>query len=121
MAGAVVQGLEIRETNFFAGFKTLVGRAGRREGDALYPVCEVALVPAGPPRAFMRLYRAARSAESPAGGGWGWIDDRPVAAVPLTPLEDACRRGELRGCPPLVGVAEDAAGGWSEGKAFPWK
>lgn len=49
MVGALVQGLEIREANFFVCFKTLVGSAGRREGGALYPVCEVALVPAGPP------------------------------------------------------------------------
>ena len=111
MAGALVQGLEIREANFFAGFKTLVGSAGRREGGALYPVCEVALVPAGLPRALC-AYTERRAALNPRGRGLG-VGRRtgPVAAVQLTPLEEACRMGELRGCPPLEGVAEDADGG----------
>ena len=110
MAGAVVQGLEIRVANFFVSFKTLVGIAGRREGDALYPVCEVALVPAGLPRALCAYTERRAALNPPAGGGWGWIDDRPVAAVPLTPLEETCRMGELWGCPPLEGVTEDCRG-----------
>ena len=119
MAGAVVQGLEIRPANFFVYFKTLVGIAGRREGDALYPVCEVALVPAGLPRALC-AYTERRAALNPPRAGVGsGSTTGPVAAVQLTPSEEACRMGELRGCPPLEGVAEDAAGGWSEGKAFP--
>ena len=37
-AGAAVQGLEIREANFFAAGKTLVGGVGRHGGAALYPL-----------------------------------------------------------------------------------
>ena len=70
MAGAVVQGLEIRVANFFVSFKTLVGIAGRREGDALYPVCEVALVPAGLPRALC-AYTERRAALNPPRAGVG--------------------------------------------------
>ena len=29
------------------------------------------------------------------------------------------KSGALRGCPPLEGVAENAAGGWSEGETSP--
>jgi len=70
MAGAVLQGLEIRETNFFAFSKTLVGIAGRRGGDALYPVCEVALLPAGPLRALC-AYTEPRAALNPCRRGLG--------------------------------------------------
>ena len=90
MAGAVVQGLEIREANFFAPFKTLVGSAGRREGDALYPVCEVALIPAGLPRALC-AYTERRAALNPpqAGAGGGPTGGRIVAG-PLTTCAFRC-------------------------------
>ena len=76
-AGAGLQGLEICAAKFFAGSKTLVGLAGRRAGDALYPVCDVArLFQAGPPEALCAKSRAARQRSIPRRRGLG-VELRP--------------------------------------------